>query len=284
MLARLKRGPLSFAFSFGLITAVLLLLYAWTLTETVTVAVAVEDGMCTAELGERSSSIPCPKIGSGKLSLYLTTTSTAQKLWYRPLDLLVPGTTWDSVRVTSGDASEEALLLTGREISQNETISWPGPQDESFVIEAHLRRPDGEHAGILLLEPRSSEGWLFVVDSENRQGMWRRWQEGRPLEAVAGVPFRKPLLAQAQSLLWLILATFIGALGFVPTDYWWHYGRFFSSNTPWLDGGIIYARDLGKNNECLRQIYPERNAYIWHSQTNSVVSITTASESCDADQ
>lgn len=43
---------------------------------------------------------------------------------------------------------------------------------------------------------------------------------------------------------------------------WWEYGQFFIGNTPWLDGEVIYARDLGDTaNRALRDLYPERYSY-----------------------
>lgn len=43
---------------------------------------------------------------------------------------------------------------------------------------------------------------------------------------------------------------------------WWEYGRYFTSNTPWLDGPIIYARDLGDQmNRRLMARYPYYQAY-----------------------
>lgn len=43
---------------------------------------------------------------------------------------------------------------------------------------------------------------------------------------------------------------------------WWEYGRFFSSNTPWLDGRIIYARDLGSEaNLRLLSYFPDHQPY-----------------------
>jgi hypothetical protein len=56
------------------------------------------------------------------------------------------------------------------------------------------------------------------------------------------------------------------ALVFITADAtdWWEYGAFFSGNTPWLDGDIIYARDLGAaENERLRAEFPGRAAYLW---------------------
>ena len=54
------------------------------------------------------------------------------------------------------------------------------------------------------------------------------------------------------------------ALVFVAADpqAWWEYGSFFSANTPWLDGEIVYARDLGSRaNERLSAVYPGYNLY-----------------------
>ncbi len=46
---------------------------------------------------------------------------------------------------------------------------------------------------------------------------------------------------------------------------WWEYGAYFTGNTPWLDGRIIYARDLGPAaNARLRAHYPDRDAYVLH--------------------
>ena len=45
---------------------------------------------------------------------------------------------------------------------------------------------------------------------------------------------------------------------------WWEYGAFFSGNTPWLDGPIIYARDLDPaENARLRAHFPDRRNYRW---------------------
>jgi hypothetical protein len=45
---------------------------------------------------------------------------------------------------------------------------------------------------------------------------------------------------------------------------WWSYGAFFSGNSPWLDGRVIYARDLGEEeNRRLRAVFAERPAFRW---------------------
>jgi len=45
---------------------------------------------------------------------------------------------------------------------------------------------------------------------------------------------------------------------------WWSYGALFIGNNPWLDGEVIYARDLGpERNRQLMAAYPTRKAYIF---------------------
>ncbi|WP_374685857.1 hypothetical protein, partial [Promineifilum sp.] len=45
---------------------------------------------------------------------------------------------------------------------------------------------------------------------------------------------------------------------------WWEYGAFFSGNTPWLDGPVVYARDRGPaENARLQAYFPDRAAYLW---------------------
>ena len=47
---------------------------------------------------------------------------------------------------------------------------------------------------------------------------------------------------------------------------WWEYGAFFSGNTPWLDGEVVYARHLGSpENDRLRATFPGRVAYLWRN-------------------
>ena len=64
------------------------------------------------------------------------------------------------------------------------------------------------------------------------------------------------------------------ALVFVENDplNWWEYGRFFSGNTPGLDGAIIYARDLGPApNQRLQALYPDRHAYLWQKDDRTLL-------------
>lgn len=46
---------------------------------------------------------------------------------------------------------------------------------------------------------------------------------------------------------------------------WWEFGRFFSGNTPWLDGRIVYARNLENElNSRLLSNFPGYTPYRWH--------------------
>jgi 4-amino-4-deoxy-L-arabinose transferase-like glycosyltransferase len=51
------------------------------------------------------------------------------------------------------------------------------------------------------------------------------------------------------------------------TEDWWEYGAYFNGNSPWLDGRIIYARDLGAAaNSQLQAHFPDRAAYLWRNE------------------
>jgi 4-amino-4-deoxy-L-arabinose transferase-like glycosyltransferase len=46
-----------------------------------------------------------------------------------------------------------------------------------------------------------------------------------------------------------------------PATQWWSYGEVFSSNSPLLDGDIVYARDAGVADRALMRVYPGRNYF-----------------------
>lgn len=46
-----------------------------------------------------------------------------------------------------------------------------------------------------------------------------------------------------------------------PAAEWWNYGMVFSANSPLLDTDVIYARDLGAEDERLMALYPGRRFY-----------------------
>jgi hypothetical protein len=65
--------------------------------------------------------------------------------------------------------------------------------------------------------------------------------------------------AEVESMIDLPALVFVTAGA---TD-WWEYGAFFSGNTPWLDGLIVYARDLGPaENARLAQEFPGRAVFL----------------------
>ena len=191
----------------------LLLLYGWTLTEKVPLTVEVRDGVCTAVLEDRSSAIPCPGLEAGATGIYLTSTPAWQRIWSRPLDLFAPATSWQAVHISHpGQPQQIDLLRKGQADASGALFSLPAPQSTVYTVQGSIGRPDGELAGVLLLDAQQETGWIFLVNSENRQGIWRQWREGRPAEAIVGIPYQKPLLAQTQSFLRQVLTTFLGAL------------------------------------------------------------------------
>jgi 4-amino-4-deoxy-L-arabinose transferase-like glycosyltransferase len=52
-----------------------------------------------------------------------------------------------------------------------------------------------------------------------------------------------------------------------PAYEWWSYGSVFSSNSPLLDGDIVYARDQGSADRTLMRAYPGRSYYRLNSTT-----------------
>ncbi|HEX6507110.1 MAG TPA: hypothetical protein VF221_05705, partial [Chloroflexota bacterium] len=52
-----------------------------------------------------------------------------------------------------------------------------------------------------------------------------------------------------------------------PAYEWWSYGAVFSSNSPLLDGDIVYARDEGASNHQLMAEYPGRSYYLLNDTT-----------------
>ena len=93
------------------------------------------------------------------------------------------------------------------------------------------------YAGILLLFARNLLVYLPAAIAETRDF---NYVDGDLQRAVAAEVNRPALVFVAGE----------------PLE-WWHYGSFFSGNTPWLDGDIIYARDLGPAaNQRLLTDYP----------------------------
>ncbi|MDX1417761.1 MAG: hypothetical protein R3293_26405, partial [Candidatus Promineifilaceae bacterium] len=215
---------------FWLINLALLLLFLWTLTEESAVHVQVEGGTCTAVFPEgrgvtRSSSIPCPGLGGGFVGLTFRGAGRNEWLTRAPLDWLLPRSGWRSVAVSElGENGRRQVIEIAHEVpgwrrlwgewqplTRMAAMQWQTPIHSDYQVSAALRRPE-EPAGILLLQPDSKSGWAFITDPANRRGAWWEWHDGRLGEPLVGIPYQKPLLAQAQSLLRRLLRAQQGAL------------------------------------------------------------------------
>jgi 4-amino-4-deoxy-L-arabinose transferase-like glycosyltransferase len=58
-----------------------------------------------------------------------------------------------------------------------------------------------------------------------------------------------------------------------PSYEWWSYGAVFSSNSPLLDGDIVYARDQGASDRELMRAYPGRSYYRLNDTTLTRLSV-----------
>lgn len=202
--------------SFWAVAFVLLLVYVWTWTESATVTLRVADDLCTAELDGRASTIPCPGLAGGKLATFSGKSAPPIGRGRGPLDRLAPGSAWGRLEVRDGD---------GRLLASDEPL--PG----SFVATAILHRPN-EPAGLVLLPPGSDRGWVFQPDGETRRGIWGLWADDEPAAPIQGIPFDKPLLAQTQSFLRLLLDSWQGAvlLFLAARGVMWFVGLFTTRN------------------------------------------------------
>lgn len=211
---------------FWLVNGALLLLYGWTLTESVPITVQVVDGSCRAVLSDRTAEIPCPGLSQGEIGLYLERVAQHDLAETGPLDWFAPRAGWHRILVSGGEGDVRPIEVTfidqltywrrvgdeWRPLLEGSALRWRAPVQKTFTVEASVRRPEGELAGLLLLEAGGRTGWMFRVDTEDRQASWWRWEDGGPSEFLLGVPFQKPLLAQAKSLLRVILRGHHGAL------------------------------------------------------------------------
>lgn len=229
---------------------VLVLLTVWVMGESVAVTVRVEGETCTAVLGERSSQIPCLGVEPGVVGLFIQDNPlTIGEGYLPPTDAA-----WQSAEVQDEDGTITRLALPKAAALQplfnmlqepqiSKALIWEAPVKGNTTITARLRQPDSASAGILLLELDKNNGWLFQVNSARRQGSWWRWQDGGPAAPIAGIPYQKPLLAQAQSLLRLLLGGYWAALLFWAL-LWCasRVGRSSSSRRSWLKGTALQLK------------------------------------------
>ncbi len=220
---------------FWLLNGLLILLYLWAVGEETAVSLQVINGRCIAIVPERHIGIDCPQMGAGsQVGLYATQPATGriELASYPPLRWLAPHSAWAELNLFSaggrplwrqtfrqmkwdewqpasggwftrwgelhGNASQNALLFT-------EAV------DGDFILTSRLRRAEDE-AGLLLLHPDGQTGFVFLVNGNERRGVWWKWENGRPTTPLIGIPFQKPFLQQAQALLRLLLTGHQAAL------------------------------------------------------------------------
>ncbi|MFZ1397108.1 MAG: hypothetical protein WAS33_09445, partial [Candidatus Promineifilaceae bacterium] len=220
---------------FWLLNGLLLLLYVWALGEATAVSLQVKNGRCVAIVPERHIGIDCPQMGAGsQVGLLATqpTTSRTELASYPPLRWLAPHTAWDDLNLftLNGDLlwrqpfgqvdwSAWQLISGGwqtrwgelRGLASQNSLVLRQPTSDSFILTSHLRRAEDE-AGLLLLSPDGYTGLVFLIDGANRRGVWWEWANGRITTPLIGIPFQKPLVEQAKTVLRLLLTGHQAAL------------------------------------------------------------------------
>jgi hypothetical protein len=220
---------------FWLLNGLLILLYVWALGEETAVSLQVSDGRCIAAVPDRFIGIDCPQMGAGSqvgLIASQPATTRTMLMTYAPLRWLAPHTAWNDLnlygldgqpiwrqpfgqmdwadwQLISGGWQTRWGELRGR-ASQNSLVLRQAVGDD-FILTSTLRRAEGD-AGLLLLHPDGHTGFVFIIDGANRRGVWWEWKNGRPANPLIGIPFQKPLVQQAQTLLRLLLTGHQAAL------------------------------------------------------------------------
>ncbi|WP_420645120.1 ArnT family glycosyltransferase [Candidatus Leptofilum sp.] len=217
------------------LNGLLILLYVWALGEETAVSVQVSNGRCVAIVPERHIGIDCPQVGAGsQVGLLATQPATTGTMLasYPPLRWLAPHTAWGDLNLFTPDgqpiwrrpfgqmAWEEWQLISGgwqtrwgelHGLSSQNSLVLREPVGDSFILTSSLRRAEDE-AGLLLLHPDGHTGLVFILDGENRRGVWWEWENGRPTNPLIGIPFQKPFMEQAKTLLRLLLTGHQAAL------------------------------------------------------------------------
>jgi hypothetical protein len=233
-----------------------------------------------------------PAVGEPENVFTLTATDPPAEVW-----------TMDPAQPPRGHTPARGLYNLGRNLAalEDSLFGWPALVTLGFVWLAFLlRRPRAGDWALLVVALAIAGGYVAYWAAGIAYGPRYFYAalpalvilSARGVEAVAAVVGRRPavvlLLALLAYNLYHLPARLEGyrgynfvraapraaveaaverpALVFVAASGvdWWEYGAFFSGNTPWLDGPVIYARDLGPaDNERLRAHFPRRTAYLW---------------------
>ena len=220
---------------FWLVNGLLILLYVWALGEETAVSLQVVNGRCIAIVPERHIAIDCPQMGAGSqvgLVASQPTTNQAELASYPPLRWLAPHTAWNDLNLYSLNGQPiwqhrfsrmnwaDWQTLSGgwqtrwgelRATASQNSLVLRQPVGDGFILTSQLRRAEAE-AGLLLLHPDGRTGFVFIIDGADRRGVWWEWENGRATTPLIGIPFQKPFLQQAQSLLRLLLTGHQAAL------------------------------------------------------------------------
>ena len=220
---------------FWLLNGLLILLYLWALGEETAVSVQVINGRCIAAVPERYVGIDCPQMGADSQVGFYASKPVSDRMMlatFPPLRWLAPHTAWADLSLFSANgqplwqqtfshtAWDEWQIISGGWTSRRGELHGIVGQNgivltetitDDFILTSTLRRAEDE-AGLLLMNPDGHTGFVFVVDGADRRGVWWEWENGRPTQPIIGIPFQKPLLQQAQSLLRLLLTGHQAAL------------------------------------------------------------------------
>lgn len=192
-----KRPFLNLSRWFWLGNLLLWLLLGWAQTELVSIELVREGGRCRALLPEgRTSEIACYGIANGSVGIY----QPAQARWVQAAQWLPWDWLWQqqaTAQLPTWQHAPNGLQVTvpqwGLAVRQT-TLAQAADR-----VTVRLRRLDGE-VGVVFVGENGRFGYVFIVSSDNRRGVWWQWQDGRPTMPLTGVPFQKPIVAQLQTL------------------------------------------------------------------------------------
>ncbi|MCA9996833.1 MAG: glycosyltransferase family 39 protein, partial [Anaerolineales bacterium] len=192
-----KRPFLNLSRWFWLGNLLLWLLLGWAQTELVSIELVREGGRCRALLPEgRTSEIACYGIANGSVGIY----QPAQARWVQAAQWLPWDWLWQqqaTAQLPTWQHAPNGLQVTvpqwGLAVRQT-TLAQAADR-----VTVRLRRRGGE-VGVVFVGENGRFGYVFIVSSDNRRGVWWQWQDGRPTMPLTGVPFQKPIVAQLQTL------------------------------------------------------------------------------------